>query len=208
MKLYKIFLLALLSVNALPALHAQMTDGRPLFGLKLGVNGTNLYDDSRADDKKSRIGFTGGAFVKIPLGSQRFSLRPELLFTTKGADFDVVGGIQQEIKLSYVELPLSFEVNLAIINLHAGLHAGLLADSEGKFKDAQGNPITTFKLDKDDLETLDYGWHAGAGLDLGNIGLHLRIARGLKNVEKSGTVQDLLGDLKNSAWTLTGSFAF
>lgn len=208
MKLLKFFLLCALTMSAQSILHAQMTDGKALFGLKLGVNGTNLYDDSQAQDKKSRIGFTGGAFAKIPLGSQRFSLRPELLFTTKGAEFDVVSGISREIKLSYIELPLSLEMNLAILNLHAGLHAGLLADSEGKFKDAQGNPITTSKLDKDDLETLDYGWHAGAGLDLGNIGLHFRIARGLKNVEKSGTVQDLLFDLKNSAWTLTGSFAF
>lgn len=195
-------------MGALPTLQAQMTDGDVRFGLKLGVNGTNLYDDSRADDKQSRIGFTGGAFVKIPLGGQRFSLRPELLFTTKGAEFDFVGGTKQEVKLSYIELPLSLELNLAILNIHAGLHAGLLADSEGKFKDAQGNPITTFQLDKDDLETLDYGWHVGAGLDLGNIGLHLRIARGLQNVEKDGTIQDLLGNLKNSAWTLTGSFAF
>jgi hypothetical protein len=208
MKLLKFFLLCALTMSADSMLRAQMTDGKTLFGLKLGVNGTNLYDDSQAQDKKSRIGFTGGAFAKIPLGGQRFSLRPELLFTTKGAEFDIAGGITREIKLSYVELPLSLEMNLAILNLHAGLHAGLLADSEGKFKDAQGNPITTSKLDKDDLETLDYGWHAGAGLDLGNIGLHLRIARGLKDVEKSGTVQDLLFDLKNSAWTLTGSFAF
>ena len=208
MKLSNLFLLCALSMSAPSALQAQMTDGKSLFGLKLGVNGTNLYDDSKAEDKKSRIGFTGGAFVKIPLGGQRFSLRPELLFTTKGAEFDIANGNKQEIKLSYIELPLSLEMNLAILNLHAGLHAGLLADSEGKFKDAQGNPITTFKLDKDDLETLDYGWHVGAGLDLGNIGLHLRIARGLKNVEKSGSVQDVLGDLKNSAWTLTGSFAF
>ena len=208
MKLSNLFLLCALSMGALSTLQAQMTDGKLLFGLKLGVNGTNLYDDSKAEDKKSRIGFTGGAFVKIPLGGQRFSLRPELLFTTKGAEFDFANGIQQNIKLSYIELPLSLEMNLAILNLHAGLHAGLLADSEGKFKDAQGNPITTFKLDKDDLETLDYGWHVGAGLDLGNIGLHLRIARGLKNVAQSSSLQDVFGDLKNSAWTLTGSFAF
>lgn len=185
-----------------------MTDGKARFGLKLGVNGTNLYDDSRAEDKKSRVGFTGGAFVKIPLGSDRFSLRPEVLFATKGAQFDLAAGTQQEIKLSYIEMPVSLEFNLAILNLHAGMYAGLLADSEGKFKDAQGNPISTQQLDKGDLEVLDYGYHVGAGLDLGNIGLHLRIARGLNNVEQPGTAQALLGDLKNSAWTLTGSFAF
>ena len=161
-------------MSTFSTLQAQMTDGKALFGLKLGVNGANLYDDSKAEDKKSRIGFTGGAFVKIPLGGQRFSLRPELLFATKGADFDIANGTKQEVKLSYIELPLSLEMNLAILNLHAGFYAGLLADSQGKFKDAQGNPITSFKLDKEDLEVFDYGWHVGAGLDLGNIGLHLK----------------------------------
>jgi hypothetical protein len=185
-----------------------MTEGKIRFGLKLGVNGTNLYDDAKAEDKKSRVGFTGGVFAKIPLGGHRLSLRPEVLFATKGAQFELTNNIKEDIKLSYIEIPLSLELNLAILNLHAGLHAGLLANSEGSFKDAQGNPVTNLQFDKDDLEVLDYGWHAGAGLDLGNIGLHLRISRGLKNVEKGGSVQDYLGNLKNAAWTLSGSFAF
>ena len=208
MRLLRSLLLGALCCCATSLLHAQMTDGSTRFGLKLGVNGTNLYDDANAEDKKSRVGFTAGAFVKIPLGSDRLSLRPELLFATKGAQFDIANGTRQEIKLSYVEVPLSLEFNLAILNLHAGMYAGLLANSEGKFKDAQGNPLSSLQLDKGDLETLDYGWHLGAGLDLGNIGLHLRIARGLKNVEQPDTAQALLGDLKNSAWTLTGAFAF
>jgi len=208
MKQIKFFLLCSLLLSLSPFLHAQMSEGKTRFGLKLGVNGANLYDDSQAEDKKSRIGYTGGIFVKVPLGSHKLSLRPELLFTTKGAQFDIANGIHKDIKLSYVELPLSLELNLAFINLHAGLHAGLLADSEGRFKDAQGNPITAFKLDKEDLQQFDYGWHIGAGLDLGNIGIHLRVARGLQNIEKDGSIQDLLGNLKNSSWALTGSFAF
>ena len=208
MKQIKFILLCTLLLSLSPFLHAQMSEGKTRFGLKLGVNGANLYDDSQAENKKSRIGFTGGVFAKIPLGSQKFSLRPELLFTTKGAQFDNANGNHKDIKLSYVELPLSLEFNLAFINLHAGLYAGLLADSKGDFKDAQGNPITAFKLDKEDLQQIDYGWHVGAGLDLGNIGIHLRVARGFQNIEKDQSIQDLLGNLKNSSWALTGSFAF
>ena len=207
-KLIPVLLLCSLWLSTTTLLNAQMTEGKVRFGLKLGVNGSNLYDDAKAEDKQTRVGFTGGVFAKIPLGSQRLSLRPEVLFATRGAQFDFANNIKQDIKLSYVEIPLSLELNLAILNLHAGLHAGILANSEGSFKDAQGNPVTNLQFDKDDLEVLDYGWHAGAGLDLGNIGLHLRIARGLKNVEKEGSVQDYLGSLKNAAWTLSGSFAF
>ena len=143
----RILLASALLFGLFPILNAQMTEGKVRFGLKLGVSGSNLYDDANADEKKSRIGFTGGAFAKIPL-VKHIALRPELLFTTKGAQFDIIGGNTSDLKLSYLEIPLSLEFNLAIVNIHAGVHAGLLATAEGTFKDSQGNPIT-FKVDKE-----------------------------------------------------------
>lgn len=208
MKTISSFLFALLFVLcALPQLQAQMTEGKVRFGLKAGVSGSNLYDDATASEKQTRIGFTGGAFAKIPLGGARFSLRPEVLFTTKGAQFDIAGGNTSELKLSYIEIPLSLELNIAIINIHAGIHAGLLASSDGKFKDSQGNPIT-FDLNKEDLQSVDYGWHLGAGLDLGNLGLHFRISRGLQDIRKDDTLKEAFGSLKNASWSLTAAYGF
>jgi len=198
---------AVLLLGFFPHLQAQMTEGKVRFGLKLGVSGSNLYDDANAEDKKSRIGFTGGGFAKIPLGGGRLSLRPELLFTTKGAEFDLIGGNTSDLKLSYFEIPLSLEFNLAIINLHAGVHAGLLATAKGTFKDSQGNPIT-FDLDKDDLQSFDYGWHLGGGIDLGNIGLHLRVSRSLQDIRNENTFEEFFGSLKNASWALTASYGF
>ncbi|MCS7037493.1 MAG: porin family protein [Saprospiraceae bacterium] len=203
MKLHSFILLLFLGASALP-LHAQMTDGKLRFGLRLGVTGSNLYDDAKAQDRNGRVGLLGGAFVKIPLGNSNFSLRPEVLYATKGATFKRDSFISS-IKSSYIEVPLSLEYNLSIVNLHAGLNASLLANANGEFKDEQGNPIN---FDKEDLEKLDLGWHLGAGLDLGNIGLHLRINRGLKNVGGGQTLSGLVGDLKNSAWSLTLVYGF
>ncbi|MBK9338371.1 MAG: PorT family protein [Lewinellaceae bacterium] len=185
-------------------LHAQMTEGRVRFGLKIGVNGSNLYDDAKAEDRDGRIGLIGSAFVKIPLGQSKFSLRPELLFATKGASF-TRDSFVSSLKSAYLELPLSLEYNLSILNLHAGLNAGYLAGSTGLFKDEQGN---TINFDKDDLEKVDFGWHVGAGIDLGNIGLHFRISRGFKDVGSGQTVDGLVGSLKNSAWALTFAYGF
>ncbi len=208
MKTLKQFLFtAILLLGIYPHLQAQLTEGGIRFGLKLGVSGSNLYDDANAEDRKSRIGITGGAFAKIPLGGARLSLRPELLFTTKGAQFDLIGGNTSDLKLSYLEIPLSLEFNLAIINLHAGVHAGLLATAEGTFKDSQGNPIT-FDIDKDDLQSFDYGWHLGGGIDLGNIGLHLRVSRSLQDIRNENTFEEFFGSLKNSSWALTASYGF
>jgi hypothetical protein len=189
-----LFLLELCSLNA------QMTDGRPRIGFKAGVNGSNLYDDSKASDKKSRLGITGGVFAQIPLAKGRMSLRPELLFTTKGGAYDFANGNRTDFKINYIELPLSLEYRLlGFINLHAGGYAALLATADGTIEGIPDN------LAKADFEDFDFGWHAGAGLDFGGLGLHFRLSRGLQKVNASAAA-DLFGDLKNSSWALTLSY--
>jgi hypothetical protein len=183
---------------------AQMTEGGVRFGLKLGINGTNLYDDAKAENRDGRIGFTGGLFAKIPLGQSSFSLRPELLLATKGASYER-DSFFSSLKFAYIELPLSLEFNLSILNLHGGLHASYLANSKGEFKDEQGNPIN---FNKGDLEKIDFGWHLGAGLDLGNIGLHFRLSRGLTGVNGGQSLDELVGSLKNASWALTFAYGF
>ena len=186
------------------AIQAQMTEDGARFGLKLGVNGTNLYDDAKAENRDGRIGLTGGIFAKLPLGGSHFSLRPELLLATKGAKYQL-DSFSSSLKFAYIELPVSLEYNLSILNIHLGLNASYLANSKGEFKDEQGNPID---FDKDDLETIDFGWQAGAGVDIGNIGIHLRISRGLKSIGEKQSISDYVGSLKNAAWALTFSYGF
>lgn len=178
------------------------------FGLVAGVNGTSLYDDARAADKKSRIGYTAGVFGQFPLGKGRFSIRPELLFSAKGATFNFQDSTRPDIKLSYVELPVSLQWHLlGFLNIHAGVYASLLADSNGKLKDANGNPVS-FNFDKSNYSNIDYGYHFGTGLDMGNLGVHLRVTRGLKGIAQDSSLKDYLGDLKNATWALTLGWAF
>lgn len=55
-----------------------------MFGLKAGVNRSNVYD-SEGDQFKAnpKMGFAGGAFLAIPLGA-RLGLQPEFLVSQKG----------------------------------------------------------------------------------------------------------------------------
>ena len=199
------FLVSLfLFVISAPILNAQMLEDKARFGLKLGINGTNLYDDAKAQNRNGRIGLTGGVFVKMPLGSSHFSLRPELLLATKGAKYQL-DSFTSSLKFAYIELPLSLEYNLSIINIHLGLNASYLANSKGEFKDEQGNPI---QFNKSDLEKIDIGWQAGTGVDIGNIGIHFRISRSFKDIGKNQSIDQLVGSLKNSAWALSLSWGF
>ncbi len=191
---------SILFLVGLCSLNAQMTDGRTRLGFKVGINGSSLYDDANASDKKSRIGITGGVFAQVPFAKGRMSLRPELLFTTKGGAYDFVNGDRSNFKINYIELPLSLEYRLmGIINLHAGGYASLLASAKG---DIEGIPAT---LKRANFEAFDFGWHAGAGIDFGGIGLHFRLSRGLQNVGSEAPAQ-LFGDLKNSTWAVTLSY--
>jgi hypothetical protein len=203
MRLFGLWLLFFAGIY-LPSSNAQMTEGKARFGFRLGVTGSNLYDDARAQDRNGRIGLLGGAFLKVPLGKGGFSLRPEILYATRGATFKR-DSFLSSLKSSYIEVPLSLEYNLSIVNLHAGVNASLLANANGEFKDEQGRPIN---FDKEDLEKIDFGWHFGAGLDLGNIGFHFRLHRGLRNVSGGPSLQNLVGELKNSAWSLTLVYGF
>lgn len=201
-----LLLLFLLLAGVSSNLHAQMADGGWRFGLKLGVTGSRLYDDAQAEDTKTRTGFVGGGFAKIKL-TKHFSLRPEVLFAMRGGDYNYNNLGETKLKLNYLHVPLSLEYNLfAILNIHAGIHVGVLASEDGKFRDNQGNTIN-LDLNKDDLNNFNYGWHLGGGLDLGNLGLHLRILRGLQEVNKSNSLNQFAGKLKNAAWELSVSYA-
>jgi hypothetical protein len=199
------WLATILLALAFQSVQAQMSEGGIRFGLKVGINGANLYDDAKAEDRSSRIGFIGGPFVKIPI--RKFAIRPELLFAMKGGNYDFFNNQQLSIKLGYVEMPISLEYALlGFINLHAGIQGSYLVNTGGTVQDNQGNGIN-FNFNKEDFEKLDYGWHAGAGLDFGNIGLHLRVSRGLREVSGATVLNDFLGTLKNSAWAITLSAA-
>lgn len=208
---FRTLIIFLLLTFCFSSVQAQSNKGKFRFGLKAGVDGANLYDDAQAKDRNSRIGFLGGAFMKIPVG-RRFDIRPELLFIMKGGIYDAISGdvgtnvINHELKLGYVELPLSLELKLlGIFNLHGGVQTAYLVNADGVFKDPQGNEIKV-NLDANDFERLDYGWHLGGGIDIGKIGLHLRVARSLKEVGKDPLLVEI-GKLKNSSWALTFSLA-
>ena len=204
-KVVRNFLIALCMMGiSLPGIQAQMTEGGVRFGLKLGINGTNLYDDAKAENRDGRIGISGGAFAKIPLGQSNFSLRPELLLATKGANYQRDSFVSS-LKFAYIELPVSLEFNLSILNLHGGLNASYLANAKGEFKDENGNPV---QFNKSTLQSLDFGWHLGAGLDLGNVGLHFRLERSLNDVGNDQSIENLVGSLKNSAWTISFAYGF
>ena len=72
------------------------------FGLKGGLNVANITGD--IEDNSSKVGFHVGGFAEIKV-SEKFSVQPELLFSTQGTKFDFEG-TNVNFNLSYLNIPI------------------------------------------------------------------------------------------------------
>jgi hypothetical protein len=179
------------------------TDISPKFGIKGGVNLTNMYV-SDVEDENMKVGAHGGFFAKIPL-VRGLSIQPELLYSGKGSKVTynnaLYGRGEYRFNLHYIETPLSLVINLARnFNIHGGAYAAYLAgvnitDME---KDGTINDIRT--LNADNFNRFDYGLLGGLAVDIQNFTIGARYNYGLREIGKSGSLSgNLTRNSKNSA---------
>lgn len=129
---------------------------------------------------------------------ETFGIQPELLFTTKGTEATYTGVIDQTVKfnLNYLELPLLFVFRpVEIFEFYAGPYAGLLLNNNVKFS---GIIDGEEEIDRDNFNTLDYGFGAGIAMNFGNIQVGLRYNIGLQKLADTNVTNLLLGDSKNA----------
>lgn len=205
--------IALLLGTSYKTVSAQNTSS-PSIGIKGGLNYSSLNFSFTAWDKP-KTGYHLGAFVNLPL-SDRFSIQPELLYSTKGTRVpyritDWLDG-QVALDLRYLDLPVMGQVKLGrFAHIEAGPYASLLLDAN--LKHGSTIPFLNFSYDlpNDVFSRLDYGLAAGAGMDLGHLGVGVRYNYGLGKVED---VKQLLGtdftitNARNTTWQLSVTYRF
>jgi hypothetical protein len=174
--------------------HAQ--DGRRM-GIKGGLNATNIYQND-INDENARFGFNLGLYGQI-LSSDVFAIQPELLYSTKGARWEYTGGVEQSIdfNINYLDLPVLAVFKLGkTAEIHAGPYVGYLLSAKIKYDGDLANG--TDNIDRDDLNTLDYGLVGGLGLNFGGVQVGARYNYGLAKIASSDGAKSVLGDSKNS----------
>jgi len=182
------------------------------FGIKAGLNLTNLHSDDFANDHL-KAGFIAGVFSKIPV-TPGFSIQPELLYSVKGSKSDynnvVQGSGQYRFNLGYIELPLLAVVNLTKnFNIHAGGYAAYLTNVNVKDVNSQGNVNGITEENADNFNRWDFGLAGGIGFDIENFMMGARYNYGLTNIGKSGnTSGDVLGSAKNYGLSIYVGFGF
>lgn len=196
--------------------NAQNDNPGPAFGVKGGLNLTNLLVEEDNIDKRGwKAGYHAGLFVKVPL-STVLAIQPEVLYTTAGSRFTYGGPVSGpgpgviRFNLNYVQAPVLFVVNIGALNVHAGPYAAYLLRAnvknleEGDFPDAGA----ALNLNENDFQRLDYGLAAGVGFDMQNIKLGVRYNYGLHQTGDGGIAGRLTGNARNAVAQVYVGFGF
>ena len=184
----------------------------PKFGIKGGVNFTNLYMDN-VNDEQMKVGANAGFYAKIPI-TTGISFQPELIYSNKGSrvnyDNFILGEGEYRFNLHYLELPILFSFNVAKnFSLHAGGYGSYLLGANIKDMKEDGSIQEIEDLDADNFNRFDAGLAGGLGFDVGNFTIGARYNYGLINVGKSGNLSgEVTKDAKNSAIYVYLGFAF
>lgn len=172
----KVFLALMLFSISTICVYAQEGSG---FGIKGGLNLTNINIDDPEASYDSRTGFHAGLFLRGRFN--KVGIQPEVLIFTQRAvgNFGSFGDVEDSF--TYLSIPLMFKFYpVGGLNLQVGPQFGFLLDGERKFDSALG----TFKQDiKESYDNSDVAVSLGAGYDFDfGLGLDFRYNLGVKDI--------------------------
>lgn len=179
----KLLIVGLLSVVA----SAAFAQAQVALGIKAGVNVAKL--NSNDLESSSITAFHGGAFALFKFTA--IGIQPELLFSQQGSKIDDISGNPQDLKMSYMTIPVMVKFYLpGGFNLQAGPQFGFLNSAE-----LDGDNV------KDSFKSSDITANLGVAWDLPfGLVLDARYNIGLSNISddssfdvKSGTFQFSVG---------------
>jgi hypothetical protein len=167
------------------------TESKVKFGLKAGFNLSNVHDQKGNDHNTDvKMGFAGGAFLHIPIGSA-FGFQPEILFSQKG--FRATGqAIGANYKFSrttnYLEFPLLLAFKPASnVALLAGPHISYLLSQKDAVKRGDYSTVHDQNFNNDNPRRNTVGFTAGADFYLPQAILAARIGWDLTDNNGDGT---------------------
>ena len=166
-------------------------------GPKLGGNlATSTIDVGSGNDKVFNLGYQFGAVAKLGI-TNKLSIQPELLYTSKGYGYDNSGAKTRE-NYKYIGLPVIAKYAfLAISNIQIYGSGGFYTDvltgitSETTFVGTdQGETIKI--TDFSPYRRVDFGFDVGVGANIpfkngDELTIDLAYMQGVVNVEKNST---------------------
>ena len=164
------------------------------FGVKAGVNLSNLYDSQKENyNADAKLGFVGGVFISIPILEKIIGIQPEVLFSQKGfsASGSVLGAdVSFTRTTNYIDIPIfaTFKPIENITLLFGPQYSYLL-----KQKDVFDNPISDIvvesEFENENIRKNIFSLTGGADFNLNNFVLSVRAGWDLFNNNGNGTTE-------------------
>ena len=189
-------ILSAIAVMAFGFANAQETR----FGVKGGLNISTVVGGD-VENTKSLVGFHVGGFAEIHI-VQKFFIQPELLFSTQGTKVDGPFGVDGDIKLNYLNIPVLAKYYIVDkkFSVEAGPQLGVLLSAKAEDEDI-----------KDFTRSVDFGFNIGAGFNFtDNLSIGLRYTIGLSPLsdEDIDNEDDYYDSAKNSNLALSLAYKF
>lgn len=183
-------------VLLLGALAAAPLGAQVRLGLLAGGVSANITTATadQVPNKSSRTGFMAGVSGTASIG-KRLSFGPEVTYVQKGVKAqDNSHTVNEDIKVSYLEVPLLLRANLATGSIRPYLIGGpAFAIKAGCKLRLYGAGTDTTRDCKDvnaDVESSDFGVMVGGGIGFGRFALSVRYDMGMKNINKKSVGND------------------
>jgi len=180
------------------------------FGFKIGGNSSNIYNTQGQEfEANARLGFVGGAFLRVPLG-ELFGVQPEILFSQKG--YNGTGSIlglnyEYSRRTHFVDIPLLVAFKpLQIITIVAGPQYSFLIKQTDNFSSTIIDTQIEEDFANENLRKNIFGFVAGVDLNLNHIVLGARTCMDL--TKNNGDGSSTVPQYKNMWYQLTIGFVF
>jgi hypothetical protein len=163
------------------------------FGLKAGVNFASLNGDD-IDDLDGVTGLHIGAVAEFGF-SEKFSIQPELIYSTQGASLD-----DETLKLDYINIPVLAKYYIIEgLSLEAGPQLGFNINSEYEF-DGETE-------DEEGVNTIDIAAGLGAGYKL-PVGIFFQARYNIGLTDVYEEIQGFQIDAKNNVFQISVGYMF
>ena len=150
------------------------------FGIKAGMNASELHGEGDNDNAKTKIGFHAGGLAHIH-GNSNWAFQPEVIYSLEGAKYDVAG-VDGNINLSYLNVPLLAQYMFDNgFRIQAGPQIGFLMSAKAK---TDNNSVDV----KDGYKSTAISLPVGVGyLTTSGLGFDARYVFGLTDINENGT---------------------
>ncbi len=180
----------LLLLIAILGLSNSMFGQEVEFGLKTGLNVSNFIGGDA--DRNNLLGFHVGGFAEIGL-SDKFSLQPELLYSTQGSEIENI----IKIKVDYLAIPVMAKYYVSEkFSIEAGPQMAFLINDKAEFNDSSIPDAET------DAASFDLGLNVGLGYVItSNLFVQARYNYGITTVGENP-------DINNSVFQISLGYKF